>query len=326
MLKAKFWGVRGSLPTPLEPSVIEKRLKDVLEGFFDKGFKSKKQIGEYLSQLPIESMGGYGGNTTACEISTKKTSILIDGGSGIKRKGYELMKGPCGKGKGTVHILMTHFHWDHIIGLPFFVPIFIPGNKINLYAVQPELKQTLLTLFKKPNFPIPFEKLGAEIIFHKLKPRIPHEIGDISFTPYQLDHPDPCWGYKFTHKDHSLAYCVDTECKRADRLDLGPDLPLYLNVNTLIFDAQYTLIETLNKVDWGHAAATIGIDISLREGIKKLVIMHYDPSASDESITKTKILTQKYLEYQLKHRKKANKSVENVELIFAQEDMVVTTL
>lgn len=322
-MKAKLWGVRGSLPASLQPREIEQRIKKCLEGFFDAGNNHKDKIDDYLSTLPIESFGGYGSETPSCEVFTDNTSILIDGGSGIRRKGYELMQGNCGEGKGDVHILMTHFHWDHLMGFPFFSPIFIPGNTIHIYSVQPNAKESIRTLFSKPNFPVPFEMLQAKIIFHKLEPRVPKTIGKITFTPYQLDHTDPCWGYKFTCKDRNLAYCVDTECTRFSHEDLGPDLPLYQNIHTMIFDAQYTLREAIWKNHWGHSAATIGIDLAIQENIKKIIFMHHDPAAKDEDIANAHMQAQKYLAYELNQVRKSGKNVTNIEFTFAQEGMVL---
>ncbi|MBD3393946.1 MAG: MBL fold metallo-hydrolase, partial [Chitinivibrionales bacterium] len=249
-LKTKLWGVRGSIPSPLPPSDVELRIREALEAFIDLGYGAK-EIDKFISSLPVHKRGGFGGNTPCCEVASDTTSVLVDGGSGIRRKGLELMAGPCGKGSGEVHILMTHFHWDHVIGIPFFVPLFVPRNRIHVYSVQWEAEETFRVLFRKPNFPVPYEALGAEIVYHRLEPRVPRTIGDITFTPYQLDHPDPAWGYRFEHDGRVMSYAVDTECTRASREDLGPDLPLYQNVNLLVIDAQYSLPEAIEKVNWG---------------------------------------------------------------------------
>ncbi|MGE0615750.1 MAG: MBL fold metallo-hydrolase, partial [Bacteriovoracia bacterium] len=253
-MRIKFWGARGSLPSPYLPEQLQRRLRTLLEDFFEAGYKSKADVQSYLSGLPPAKLGGYGGNTPCLEVQSPEQNLIIDGGSGIRLLGYKLMSGACGKGKGEVHILFTHFHWDHLIGIPFFTPIFIPGNTIHVYAVQPELPDVFKILFRKPYFPVPLENLGAKIVYHQLEPRKPHKFKDITVTPYQLDHPDPCWGYRMESGGRVFSHCVDTECTRVTREDLGPDLPLYQGVDLMVFDAQYTLMETIEKVDWGHAA------------------------------------------------------------------------
>lgn len=319
----KIWGARGSLPSPLTPSVLEARMKELLDGFFEAGFKKKTDVDKYLMGLPPHRVGGYGGNTPCIEVSTEKVSVVIDGGSGIRQLGYQLLGGPCGRGAGEVHIFFTHFHWDHLIGLPFFVPIFVPGNVIHTYAVQPELPDVFKTVFRKPYFPVQLENLSSKIIHHALEPRKPFRIGDLTLTPYQLDHPDPCWGYKFEHEGKAFAHCVDTECTRLTREELGPDLPLYQNVEVMVFDAQYTLMETIEKVNWGHAAASLGLDIAMREGIKRVFFMHHDPASSDEKITAAEALARRYYVGQLKNAKRAGTPVHEVVWSFLREGLVI---
>jgi phosphoribosyl 1,2-cyclic phosphodiesterase len=253
------------------------------------------------------------------EVITKNQQLIIDGGSGIRLLGYELMGGPCGKGEGEVHIFFTHFHWDHLIGLPFFTPIFIPGNKIHVYAVQPDLKEVFQTLFKKPYFPVPLDRLGSKIEYHSLEPRKPFVLGGIGITPYLLDHPDPCWGYKIEKDGLVYSHCVDTECTRATREELGPDLPLYQGVDTMTFDAQYTLMETIEKVNWGHAAASLGLDIAMREGIRRVIFMHHDPASSEEKIATAENQARRYYKGQIKRGPDLHK----VEWQFAYEGMVL---
>ena len=319
----KIWGARGSLPSPLTPREVESEVKDLFFDFFKQGHKKEADIEKYLKSLPLHRLGGYGGNTPCVEVRAGDQRIIIDGGSGIRPLGYELMSGLCGKGQGEVHILFTHFHWDHLIGLPFFTPIFIPGNKIHVYAVQPDLENAFKVLFKKPFFPVQLENLGSQIIYHKLEPRQPILFGDIKVTPYQLDHPNPCWGYKFECQGKVYSHCVDTECTRVSREQLGPDLPLYQGVNLMVFDAQYTLMETIEKVNWGHAAASLGLDIAMREGIKKVLFVHHDPASTNEKIAAAEAQARRYYTNQIKNNKKTGNPIHEVEWSFAHEGMVV---
>jgi len=284
---------------------------------------TRSQIQSYLKSLPPHLFGGYGGNTPCVEVRSDTARVIIDAGSGIRQLGYELLGGPCGKGQGDVHILFTHFHWDHLIGLPFFTPIFIPGNTLHLYCVEGNTQQMLETVFQKPYFPVPLNALGSKIITHVLEPRKQFSIGDISITPYKLDHPDPCWGYKFEHQGKVYSHCVDTECTRVSREALGLDLPLYQNVDLMVFDAQYTLMETIEKVNWGHAAASLGIDIALRENVKRVLFMHFDPAAPDERIKAAEQQARRYYLSQLKAAQKTGKPFREVDWGFAIEGMTV---
>lgn len=292
-MKIKFWGTRGSIPSPKRPIEEEEKIIKILQDFNSLDTSVEK----YLKDLPRHIKSGYGADTTCVQVSENSKSFYIDAGSGLRHAGIELMSGYCAKGSGEVHIYFTHFHWDHLLGLPFFIPLFIPGNTIHLYSADPFLEEAIRTIFKKPFFPVAYEHLGASIFFHSLRPRENNVINSISVTPYLLDHPDPCWGLKVTSKDgKTYSHCVDNECKRVSATDLDQDLPLYQDLDLLYFDAQYTMQNLLEKVDWGHSSSFIGVDIAMRENIKKIIFTHHDPMNSDEQIEKMKKETKKYFQ------------------------------
>ncbi|OFZ71141.1 MAG: MBL fold metallo-hydrolase [Bdellovibrionales bacterium RIFOXYD1_FULL_44_7] len=319
----KLWGVRGSIPAPIAPVQVENKVRNALTGFFEAGYKKKSDIEEFVKNLPLHLKSTFGGNTLCVEVNSSETQVIIDAGSGLRQLGYKMLQGPCGKGKGEVHIILTHLHWDHLVGIPFFVPIFIPGNTIHFYAVQPELRDMIKVLFKKPFFPVESDKLGAKIEYHQIQPRTSFSINDVAITAYELDHPDPCFGYRLENNGKALAHCVDTECTRVNREQLGADLALYKNADLMIFDAQYTLMETIEKVTWGHASALIGIDLALREGIKRVVFVHHDPGSDDEKVTAAAMQADRYFKNQLKQAKRSNHSALALEWSFGHEGMEI---
>lgn len=322
-MKVKFWGVRGSLPAPHPPEVIEERLRWTLQSFLSSGRTSPSEIESFISENAGTPIGGYGGNTACIQVSHGRSTLIIDGGSGIRRLGEEMMAGECGQGRGEVHLFFTHFHWDHLIGLPFFVPLFIPGNKVNFYAVQPDLESCVRALFKRPFFPVAFEELKSKIAFHRLEPRKPTSVGEMKVTPYQLDHPDPCWGYRVDAAGKAYAHCVDTEATRVSTEELGQDLALYQNADLALFDAQYTLQEAPEKINWGHSTAPTGIDIALREGVKRILFAHHDPGASDEKIAGAEEQTRKYIQVCRESARLAGQEIPQIEWGFAREGQEV---
>lgn len=295
-LTIKFWGVRGSLPSAPPPTDWTYHVEGVLRNFFSAGYRDPSQISRYIQSLEVPNVGGYGAATTCVEIQSAKGQIILDGGSGIRNLSERIMTGTTGRAKGPFHIFMTHFHWDHVIGLPFFTPHFIPGCEVHYYAVQPELEKLIRGIFCRPYFPVPFEALKAKIFFHVMEPRKPVQLEDMTLTPYKLDHPDPCWGLKVEAGGKAYAHCVDTEGTRITREELGEDLPLYQNVDLMYFDAQYTLPELAEKANWGHSAAQVGLDIALREGIQKVLFAHHDPGARIEHVMELKRQTREYYE------------------------------
>lgn len=322
-MKVNLWGIRGSLPAPLTPAHLEDRLLQTIEEFLIYQAEGGKSPKDFLAKLPHSKKGGFGGHTACLQVSSPQTSLIIDGGSGLRRLGDHLALGPCGLGRGEVHILFTHFHWDHLIGLPFFMPIFIPGNQIHMYAVQPDLEENVRGMFQKPRFPVEFKDLGAKITFHQLEPRTATFFKDIKVTPYQLDHPDPCWGYRFEHEGKVFSHCVDSECTRMSTSALGPDLPLYQNVDVMIFDAQYSFLEATERINWGHSSAPIGLDLAMREKVKRLYFIHHDPAALDSKIAKAEEQTREYYESILAAARSQGQNPHEVDWCFAREGMVI---
>lgn len=319
----KFWGVRGSLPSAPAPVDWAYHIEGLLRSFFTSGFRDASQIPKFIQQMELPYVGGYGAATTCVELQSSKSQLIIDGGSGIRSLSEQIMTGTTGRLKGPFHIFMTHFHWDHVIGLPFFSPHFIPGTEIHYYAVQSDLEKIIRGLFSKPSFPVPFEALKAKIFFHTLEPRKSIKIEDFTVTPYELDHPDACWGIKVESGGKAYAHCVDTEGTRITREELGLDLPLYQNIDLMYFDAQYTLPELAEKANWGHSAAQVGLDIALRERVKRVLFAHHDPGARVDQVMELKRQTREYYESCQRFASDNNESIPEVVWDFAYEGLEV---
>lgn len=283
-MKVKFWGVRGSLPSTIQPVHLKARLRETIHDFLKDGYNRIDQIDTYLNSKSLSDLGGFGSATTCVEVLDQTgRSLIVDGGSGIKFLSDELAKQP--KAKKEHHILMTHFHFDHIIGLCFFYPHFLKGHKIHYYSVQPECEDIVRGLFSKPIFPIPFDQLKAEIIFHKIDPYKQHSIEGFNVAAYQMDHPDPCFGFRIEKDGRTYAHAVDNEADRLTREELGKDSGLFENADLLFIDAQYEESEMLAKKGWGHGTFDRTFELCEIFKIKKAFMAHHDPSSSDEAIS-----------------------------------------
>ena len=322
-MRVKLWGTRGSLPAPPTPDTISAKVRRLFYDFFDRGYRDVSDVDRFLAQLPPDRLGGFGGNTLCVEVKTPQQQLIIDGGTGLRLLGYELMKGDCGRGEGEIHLLFTHFHWDHLSGLPFFVPLYIPGNVIHVYAVQPDLPAVFQTLFQHPYFPVTLDLIEAQLKYHQIEPRKPLAFNDTIVTPYQLDHPQPCWGDRFECEGKVFSHCVDTEITRVSRQELGPDLPLYQNVDLMVLDAQYTLLESVEKVNWGHGSAAIGLEIAMREAVKRVIFVHHDPIASDEQIATVASQTRKVYAKELEIARRRDLEVNPVDWEFGIDGMEI---
>ncbi len=321
-MRVRLWGVRGSLPTPISPEQMRWRVQEVLTQF-ERLREGNVAVNAdtFLDTLPNHLLGGYGGNTSCAEVNCGSTRLLIDAGSGLR--GFSELMMQTEATTNEYHLYFTHFHWDHLIGLPFFVPLYMKGKTIHIYAVHEDLEDILKTLFKKPTFPVPYEVVRSQIKIHPLQPRQKFKIGDLELTPYQLDHPDPSWGVRVEGDGKALAWAVDSECTRTSREELGEDLKLYQDADLLVFDAQYSFSEALEKINWGHSSAPIGIDLALRENVKLALFAHHDPSATDENIFQAEEHTRHYYHELVKARKRAGLSVPDLKWRFAREGEII---
>lgn len=321
-MQIRLWGVRGSLPAPVTPDWARSRLEEVLSQF-ERLKNSDVPINAraFLDTLPAHLVGGYGGNTSCAEVTVGSSRLIIDAGSGLRNLSDLIMR--TEPRVEEFHLFFTHFHWDHLIGLPFFVPMYVKGRTVHIYAVHDDLEETLITLFKKPNFPVPYSTVQPQVRLHKVAPRKPFKVGDLEITPFQLDHPDPCWGARVEANGKSLAWAVDSECTRTSREDLGEDVKLYQNADLLVFDAQYSFGEALEKINWGHSSAPVGIDLAIREDVKLALFAHHDPAASDDMVYQAEEQSRQYFDELIRARRKMGLPEPRLLWRFAREGEII---
>lgn len=263
-MDVKFWGVRGSIPSP-GPNTVK-----------------------------------YGGNTSCVSIipdGKEDIIVVLDGGSGLRELGIDLMKkkqfGKHGLNSLNFWMFFSHVHWDHIQGVPFFKPMFLHGNRIRMFGekkVQTCLEETLKGQQQYPNFPISVEEIsinGAEMSFTDLFPGQETKVSDcMTVSCTKLSHPDGVFCYKLTDANGSLVYATDTEHRNV----LDPRLlKMAKDADVLVYDAQYTPDEyvgvgSIPKFDWGHSTYEFAVDTAVASNVKKLVLFHHEPEHTDQQI------------------------------------------
>lgn len=276
-MQLKMWGTRGSLPRTIDNQTFIDLMDTYVQEADQSGIKSMTEFREYIHNRPSNSPFVYGGNTSCNEIIHEDRSFFVDMGTGIVDACHDKMK----LGITEYDIFQTHMHWDHIMGLPFFVPIYIPGNRITIYHVHANTPRFVKLLFNGVNFPVKWEDLRATIEFRRIRLYSDVNFGDLKVSSFSLDHPGGSFGYRFDADDQSIAIGVDGEYKRLTPKELGKDLPYYQNLDLLVFDAQYAMDELVSRFDWGHCSAPIGIDLALREGIRNIILTHHDPRSNE---------------------------------------------
>lgn len=287
-MQIKLWGVRGSLPTPLTDYDYRDKLTSILSKAINENLSSKKEIPKFINNLSSELKGHFGGNTTCAEIiSDSGKSYIIDCGTGIRPLGDRIISNESGRGSAEIDIFMTHTHWDHVQGLPFFKPIYFPGNKINFYSPIKDLEKRFIYQQDFRFFPVKFEDMAADKTFTTLtKGQVLEPEPGLKIDFRLLKHPGASYAYRFRQKDKTLIFCTDAEFT-GEFVEIIPadGDDFFHETDVLIIDSQYTLDESFIKLNWGHTSYTMAVNLAVRWKVKKLILTHHEPSYSDIEIT-----------------------------------------
>ncbi len=283
-MKVKFWGMRGSIPTPTSPNAIQAKIRQALRGAVGVDLSNEEAIERYLQRLPVEVRHTVGGNTACVEVRAGHQLLVLDAGSGLRLLGQELMKTEFGKGHGAADFLISHTHWDHIQGLPFFGPGFVAGNQLTFHSPHTHLETAFVQQQSEIYFPVPLSYLSADIQFHHIRARAWTQIGDLRVYPLRMVHPGESYGYRIEHNGASLVYATDAEYKHMDPASTQVYVDFFRGADLLIFDAQYSLNDALDKVDWGHSSPVMGAELAHRAYVQRLALFHHDPVSDDRTI------------------------------------------
>ncbi|HKJ67750.1 MAG TPA: MBL fold metallo-hydrolase [bacterium] len=275
-MRVKFWGVRGSIATP-GPATIK-----------------------------------YGGNTSCVEVGINDYVLVLDAGTGIRLLGLDLLRRHS---NSRIHLLISHPHWDHIQGLPFFLPAFRDGYELSIYGHESkdqELEKTLANQMDPLYFPVQLGDLSAKLNFNKVDEGSFY-IEDVRIDTMFLNHPGYNLGYRITYQEKSLVYATDNQPFGQSRV-LGmwateeyfeqiknrqfpylhlnhedPDqriIDFARDADLLIHDAQYTTSELGAKSDWGHSSYVFATEVAANANVKSLILFHHDPEHSDAIVNK----------------------------------------
>lgn len=242
--RIKFWGVRGSIACPSPNHVV------------------------------------YGGNTSCIEVKADEHHLILDAGTGIRGLGHEFLKRDMRRST----LLLTHTHWDHINGFPFFAPAFQPQRAFAIYAGHLKgkggIQSVLASQMSNPMFPVPLEALQAELEFNDFSVGEVLTFGNgIRVRTAPLNHPNGATAYRVEYDGAAVCYVTDTE-----HVPGQPDqnvLGLIEGADLVIYDSTYTDEEFPQKVGWGHSTWQEGVRLCRAANVKRLAIFHHDPDHDD---------------------------------------------
>ena len=297
-------GVRGSLPSPMGSDEYQQKLATIIATALEKSKKEDNfDIPAFIRTLPKNLKYNIGGNTTCVEVQSDSGKIyILDAGTGIRALGDELMATEFGKGQGEISLFFTHTHWDHIHGLPFFKPVYIPGNKVHFYSILDDLQERLAYQTDFRFFPAPFNDTASTKNFIKLEIDKSYELEPgLSVRTIPLKHPGGCVAYRFTNERGSFIFATDVEFTGDYLEDLNTSTDFFNDADLIVLDAQYTLDESFQKFDWGHTSFTMAVNCALKWRTRHMVLTHHEPAYSDET------LMENYREA-VKHRNSMGKS------------------
>jgi len=282
-MNVRFWGVRGSIPTPLTSEQVRRKIAAVVQRIEKKDVESEESRERFLARLPEYLFGTVGGNTTSLEVRlADDTMILFDAGSGIRELGTQLKKR---RGvKREYHLFFTHFHWDHLQGLPFFAPCFDPDVIINFYSEDEHLEEYLRGQMSFPYFPVALDVMAAKLNFHVLKENGSCTVANSVVTWRRVKHPGVCRSYAVSEEGKKLIFSTDTELSEADFKRTPANARFYKDANAIIMDSQYTLCEAIEKYDWGHSSYSLAVDFASEWNIRVLVLFHHEPLYDDQKM------------------------------------------
>jgi len=257
-LRVQFWGTRGSIPSP--------------------------------GPLTVK----YGGNTPCLEVRTSAGwLVILDAGTGIRELGRSLMERANGA-PVTGDVFLTHAHWDHIQGIPFFAPIFQRGNHFTIWgskSLETNIDRVVRDQMSPVVFPVSFEQLDATIDFRHIAEGEKCEGRGYEVTAFEVRHPGGALGYRFCEpgSKRSMVYISDNELGDAERY--GPPngwrqrlVAFAKGASVLVHDTTYTTEEYDHHRGWGHSTYRDGVDLALECGVSKLVLFHHEPRRTDEEL------------------------------------------
>jgi len=289
-MNVKFWGVRGSIPTPVSPQKIKSKISAIIEQITPDDLQNAEARERFLAELPPWLFGTVGGNSPCVSVSFDNDEkaqenhsnecIIFDCGSGLREFG--IAQANDKRKANNFHIFLSHFHWDHIQGLPFFGPAYNPAVCMNFYSPVKDIEKILNGQMVSPYFPVNMNSMGSRKIFNVMDKEI--NICGCKITSKKMNHPGGSYAYCVNENGKRFIYATDTELTSGDFLKNEENSAFFMDTDLIVIDCQYTLGEAIDKYNWGHSAFSLAVDFAANWKIKHMVMFHHDPTYDDQKL------------------------------------------
>jgi phosphoribosyl 1,2-cyclic phosphodiesterase len=284
----RFWGTRGSLPVAPTADAIRRKIVDALLAASGRRFDDRADAENFVeSELSFAAGASYGGASPCVELEVGDGSYLIcDMGSGLRSFGLDSIARNAAGHRKTYNFFLSHLHWDHIMGFPFFAPAFDPGATIRIHSAHPDAEQALRRQQEEISFPVQFDWLRADISFVPLTPGTTHQVDGVGVETIEQHHSHVSYGYRFTDLDgRSVIYSTDSEHKAENMAAEAAFIDFFRDADLVICDTMYSLADSVSmKEDWGHSSSLVAVDLCHEARAKMLALFHHEPTYEDADI------------------------------------------
>jgi phosphoribosyl 1,2-cyclic phosphodiesterase len=297
-VRVRFWGTRGSIPVGLTSAVIRRKLVGALTRAIGRGLDTPEKVEAFVDhELDLAEGGTFGGNSSCVQLDAgDEHYVLCDMGSGARVFANQVLADRRGA-PGVFHVFMSHTHWDHIMGFPFFMPAYIPGNVIHVYGCHAWLEEAFRRQLGAPSFPVEWARLGAEVRFVTLEPGRPYELAGFRVTAKRQHHTGDSYGYRFERDGRVVVYSTDSEHKLDDPGVAAAFVEFFRDADLVIFDAQYSLADAISlKEDWGHSSNVVGVELCQMARARHLCMFHHEPTHGDARLAAVLAETRRFEE------------------------------
>jgi len=285
-VRVRFWGTRGSIPVALTSADIRDKVAQALFRADGRRFASVGEAYAFaVNELDFSLSHTFGGHSPCVELEIGTDEYFVcDMGSGARPFGAHVLARQSGR-PTRINVFMSHVHWDHIMGFPFFGPAYVPGTHIRIHGCHDVVEHAFRLQQAPPCFPVEFAQLAADIEFVTLAPGRTHEISGVRVTPAQQMHSGDSFGYRFEVGGKSVVYTTDSEHKLENRAQTERFVRFFHEADLVVFDAMYSLADAISvKADWGHSSNIIGVELCQMARAKHLVLFHHEPAYDDDAI------------------------------------------